>query len=224
MNPTDSPSSTRRQAAVAARALGVTLQFAWSGIAISDGRLGVAVVPQADGRLGVKVTGTPGLTGFDQAALITQDRAHADYAPDEVRLEGTRLRCEAANFYTPALREGFTLDLEPPMAACLAAWLPRLRRTAELAAQLASTVRAHAASAWGPFPESACASLVATVFLDGLSVPAAQRASAVYLTTLSREDRWHDAFTAPDVQQLLEAVAEEGGHGRLATTASEDTP
>ena len=221
--PTTSLPPTRLEATLTAQAAGLLLHFAWAAIEISDGRLGVTVLPRADGRLTLRVIGYPVLTGFDDTVSLLEPEARHDFSAVAVHLDGHQLVCLAPSHQAPMLRQGFTLALEASMAQFLAAWLPRLARVATLAAPLATRVEALLAPAPSAHGLDVCAELVAALLLDRKSIDAA-------LTVIAqdhwagRDAAWQAAFADRGVRQLLEAVAQESRGGPLADAASHALP
>lgn len=200
---------TRGEALTMPPSDGVRIGPAHSGIDITDEQLGLRVVPQADGRLGFQVIGLPARTGFQEACSLLQSDARHDFAPSAVRLDGDRLVCLEPNASEPLLHEGFVLTLAPAMAAVLADWLPRLVRVAERAQQVAQRVEAHLTPAPSAHGLDVCTDLVAEILLDGQSAADARRLVGQHHWTLAKPE-WCAAIDAPDVRQLLDAVAHEG--------------
>lgn len=216
--PTTTLPPTRLEATLTCPAAGLLLKFAWAGIEISDARLGVALIPNAEGRLGVRVVGFPALTGFDDAVSLLDPDARSDFAPEALSLDGCQLRCLAQTESAPMLRQGFTVDLAPNAAAFLVDWLPRLARVATLAEPVAQLCSALLAPKPTAHAAGVCAELVAALLLDRKSVDAA-------LTVVAqdhwagRDPAWQGAFADPGVRQLLDAIAQESQGGPVATAA-----
>lgn len=206
----DTPLVTRSDAFVASAAAvqPVIVRPCHAGIDVQDDKIGLWALPQADGRLGFQVIGLPARTGFDGDCSLLQSDARHDYAPGDVRIDGSRLVCLRPNETEPLLQEGFVLSLSPAMAAVLTAWLPRLVHVAERAHQVAIAVAAHLAPAYSDNGIDVCAALVSRIMLDGHNVEDARRIVGDVHWTLERPD-WRAAVDAPDVRALLQAAATE---------------
>ncbi len=207
--PDEAPLLTRGQALTTKRPDGVTITPAHTGIEVADERLGVQIMPLADGRLALQVIAYPAATGFKEACGLLQTDARRDFAPEAVRLEGSELVCLGSSPWAgaAALREGFVLQLTAPMASALAPWLPRLVRVAEAAHPIAQRVEAHLKPSPSAHGVGVCVDLVSAILLDGWSVEEALDTIGRHHWTMN-DPAWRAALGASDVRQLLDAVAQ----------------
>lgn len=115
-----------------------------AGIEIEGTDITIGIYPcsdeGADGvpRVSVVVGGQPALTGFKQPSRLSSD-IHNEFTLNDVRVDDDLLTCLAPSPHAPIYRQGFTVALEPGMAALVR---QALQRVEHVSAVTAAAVRA----------------------------------------------------------------------------------
>ena len=215
--PTTCLPQTRHEASLGCLGKVLKVHAIWTGVQISDRRLAVIVTPNGDGRLMLRLVGYPRLTGLREPCSLLDTEARY-YRPEDIALADDRLVCLVPSARAPALRQGFTLALDPAMAQMVAAWLPRLARVAELTQQLHELVAALMAPPPSASVMNECAQLIAKLLLDREPIKAAIAAALRDLHS-ERNPLLLSALAAPTVVGLLYEIEDEARRGRLSATA-----
>ncbi|MGG7604652.1 hypothetical protein [Massilia sp. BKSP1R2A-1] len=176
-----------------------------NGIYLEGQQVALQLHPLAEGTISVSILGLPSITGFDRRCTLLND-ATPSFTPSEIKVGDTRIDCFAVDRFVPALRTGFTLELEPGMAQDLRAWLPKLANVAVASKAVADEFTKHV-----PPPiyhmYGAITSVVSRIVLDGWAPDhsvAYEREHGIW----AREEEFMAQFDTAEVSQYLSTLGE----------------
>ena len=119
----------------------VSVHRAFSGVEIDGADFAILVAAQCDSLLGMRITAKAHITGLGQDCNIGgDDISRLSFGLGHIQVSDNSLECFAPSESTPLYLSGFKVAIDGSMAESLRLWLPRVAKTAALAAAMARKV------------------------------------------------------------------------------------